>query len=263
MLALRFGLVLALLLASQPALAQRELERTDRRALLIGTGTTTAVVLGIAFTPKPDHCRICEPTRLDLALHRPAPPARRRAVAHVSHAISFGATPVLVLSFLGASAIRDRDGARFGQDTAMVLEALMVNTAIMSAVKRIAARRRPAFYFHREHEGEYASSPGAENVSFFSGDTSTPFVLVTSGATVAFLRDDPLAPYLLSTGLLFATSVAVMRVRADVHWPTDVLTGAILGSAIGVMLPLVLHPRQDNEAVPTAAPLVLSWGGTF
>jgi hypothetical protein len=263
MLALRSVLVLLILFASSAAIAQRELEHTDRRALLIGTGTTTAVALGISVLPKPDHCRFCEPTRLDLALHRPAPAERRVAVARVSHIVSFGATPTLVLSFLGAIAIRDRDGARFGQDTAIVLEALMVNTALTSAFKRIVARQRPAFYFHREAEGEYADEPGAANVSFFSGDTSTPFVLVASGSTVAFLRGDPLAPYMLSTGLLLATSVAVMRVRADVHWPTDVFTGAMVGSAVGVILPMLLHGRQSAAPEGTAAPLVLGWNGTF
>jgi membrane-associated phospholipid phosphatase len=38
-----------------------------------------------------------------------------------------------------------------------------------------------------------------------------------------------------------------LRIAADKHYLSDVLTGALLGSAMGVAIPLLLHPRRTES----------------
>ena len=40
--------------------------------------------------------------------------------------------------------------------------------------------------------------------------------------------------------LPLATSVALLKIKAGYHYPTDVAAGALVGSALGVLVP-VLH----------------------
>jgi len=61
--------------------------------------------------------------------------------------------------------------------------------------------------------------------SFPSGDAALAF-----GAAAAL---GIVAPRYRAFALLFALAVAVSRVLAGVHYPSDVLAGAILGSVVG------------------------------
>ena len=56
--------------------------------------------------------------------------------------------------------------------------------------------------------------------------------------------DSSLKPYVWGTSLLFAATVGYLRFAAGMHYPTDILTGALVGSAIGYLIPL-LHKKDD------------------
>jgi membrane-associated phospholipid phosphatase len=68
-----------------------------------------------------------------------------------------------------------------------------------------------------------------------------------------------------------ATSVAVLRIRADRHYTTDVLAGALIGTSTGFLLPKLGHywfelaPERATAGVRwSAAPLVGStWGAVL
>jgi membrane-associated phospholipid phosphatase len=53
-----------------------------------------------------------------------------------------------------------------------------------------------------------------------------------------------LAPCL--AGLAFAGATAVLRIVGDMHYTTDVITGAIMGTGVGVLLPYLLHYGHDD-----------------
>jgi membrane-associated phospholipid phosphatase len=104
------------------------------------------------------------------------------------------------------------------------LEALLTTAAITTAAKHAAGRLRP---------DEYAGARPAVGASFFSGHTSSAFAAATMLTIDAYqykwLSDDTrwLVPA-LSYGL--AGSVGYLRMAADRHWGTDVLTGAAVGT---------------------------------
>jgi membrane-associated phospholipid phosphatase len=51
-----------------------------------------------------------------------------------------------------------------------------------------------------------------------------------------------------------ATGVGYLRIAADKHYFSDVMTGAIVGSAIGIGVPLLFHSPRAEAATSTIQP---------
>jgi membrane-associated phospholipid phosphatase len=87
--------------------------------------------------------------------------------------------------------------------------------------------------------------------SFFSGHTSQAFagaaMVCSAHLNLPLLGggDIELLPCL--TGMGLAATTAMMRVLGDQHYITDVVTGAVIGTGVGFLLPWLLHFRhRDN-----------------
>jgi membrane-associated phospholipid phosphatase len=93
------------------------------------------------------------------------------------------------------------------------------------------------------------------NVSFYSGHTAMSFALATASGTVASLRGYRLAPVIWVVGIPLATLTGVLRINADRHYFTDVLTGAVLGSAMGFLGPW-LHRKQKSPTAISLYPVI-------
>jgi membrane-associated phospholipid phosphatase len=83
--------------------------------------------------------------------------------------------------------------------------------------------------------------------SFFSGHTSYTFsfAVFLSTTFANYNPDSSLKPYVWSTSLLLAATTGYLRLAAGMHYPTDIIAGAIVGSAIGYLIPL-LHEKDDD-----------------
>jgi membrane-associated phospholipid phosphatase len=176
-----------------------------------------------------------------------------------SNVLDFG---VLPLGVLGAQYALSRNSGATGsmslQDSVIILESSMLTLALNQSVKFIAGRERPFVHVLPEDQKLLTPHPTDNNVSFFSGHTSLAFSLVVSAGTVAHLRGYQHRGWIWAVGLPLATSVGLLRMGADKHYLTDVAVGAVVGSAFGVAVPLLLHGRVSER--PDAVSLRVSGG---
>jgi hypothetical protein len=170
-----------------------------------------------------------------------------------SNVLDFG---VLPLGVLGAQyALSQGSGAprsMFFQDSVIIVQSSMLTLVLNQSVKFIAGRERPFVHVLPEDQKPLTAHPTDNNLSFFSGHTSLAFSLVVSAGTVAELRGYKHRGWIWAVGLPMATSVGLLRIAADKHYLTDVLVGAVVGSAFGVAVPLLLHGRVNEAPGATA-----------
>ncbi len=148
-----------------------------------------------------------------------------------------------------SAAVENADRA-FPVDLLIITEAVAVSTFLNQATKIAFARERPFVHAMPPEERKKTALPSDNYVSFYSGHSAMTFSLATAAGTVATLRGYRLMPLVWSTLLPLAAATGYLRLGADKHYLTDVLSGAILGSAVGVLLPLLYHGREGNELVP-------------
>ncbi|MGZ4809223.1 MAG: phosphatase PAP2 family protein [Thermoanaerobaculia bacterium] len=102
------------------------------------------------------------------------------------------------------------------------LESSMWAAGVVTPIlKRTAGRYRPI----QEH-GTYSFKPFSNAESFPSGHATNAFALATA---IAAHSDGYLVPTIAYT---LATSVAIARVNDRVHFPSDVVAGALIGRAV-------------------------------
>jgi membrane-associated phospholipid phosphatase len=162
-------------------------------------------------------------------------------------------------------------GVRDGWD-ALIVDAVLYGesaalTQALTDITKIAVRRpRPIDYIHCASS---ASSAGCSStnmeLSFFSGHTAGVSSVVGTATYLAFVRAPHTArPWItLGAGALLTAFVGYERVRAAAHFPTDVITGALAGASVGVLVPH-LH-RHKEEAPPVwlgLAPVTRGQGGS-
>lgn len=153
------------------------------------------------------------------------------------------------LEMIAASANENAQRA-FPVDFLIIAESVAVSTVLNQATKIIVARERPFVHHMNDEERTKTALPSDNNVSFYSGHTSLSFTLAAAAGTVATLRGYRLMPLVWATLMPLAAATGYLRIAADKHYFTDVMTGMVIGTAVGVVLPLLFHGRDGDELVP-------------
>jgi membrane-associated phospholipid phosphatase len=243
--------VLAEPVSSEPTVAPasaHELSNVSVRFLALefaASAAFSATFLLAAGSP-PTECRWCATNGFDEAVRDALRASHPRTAAGLSHVFSTGAAPALAVGALVPTAYMFGRPSYALEDAVITLDATIVTLGISHGTKRFVARSRPAVQHGVVAETEYADKPSEWNQSFFSADTSVAFALASSATTLSYLRGYPSAPWVLFAGSIIGTGTALLRVAADVHYATDVLTGAAVGTAVGFSLPYFLHGRADG-----------------
>lgn len=256
-------LMLALTLAAVPTTASAaEAYALQNTEPLFLTGEFLAsVALGffvpdLVLAPLPDPLTCadawCTPPGIDVSLNKAFALREPKAAGTISHVFTVGLTPAAVFagSILGAAEAGKAGYAL--SDTVIILDAFLLSTGINSIAKVGARRQRPAFHYGREDRTEAAGHSGEEFVSFYSGDTTWAWTLAASGTTLAYLHGYEHARWVAIGSGSLALVGSFLRMAADMHWFTDVLVGAAVGTAVGAGLPLLLHRREGAEALSLA-----------
>ncbi len=154
------------------------------------------------------------------------------------------------------------EGALSGlNDMVVVAESALVATALPSMTTLATSRPRPYTYGTRAPLSE--RSGGAAALSFISSHTSISFAIATAMFFAAKrLHPESTLPWVvLGIGLVVASSVATARVLSGQHFPTDALSGAVVGASVGVVVSAV-H-RSPVEVTPTAGGAQVSFTRSF
>lgn len=134
------------------------------------------------------------------------------------------------------------------------LEAALLVKGSTYLLKGLVERKRPFVYNTKlSIEDRYWMAYSEDNDvfhSFVSGHATTAFALATFTSTVFtdIHGTSTWSRLLWGSTLTFATLTAYARVKAGEHYPTDVIVGAIVGGAIGHLVP-VLHRRGRSDRV--------------
>jgi membrane-associated phospholipid phosphatase len=259
-------------LASRTGAAQpRELRHDTRVDVAVTATGATWLILSelLKGSLVPEKCRWCYRADDGGDLLNPYDGwVRRRLLwkdtraAHVASNVGLGLLePATQLGLTFLSANQAGSAKYFPLDALLITEATVIAGVLNQVAKFGFARERPfVHYLPRAPNAirELAASPTDDNLSFFSGHTTIAFAIATSSATIATMRGYKLAPVIWGTGIAFGASVGYLRIAADKHYFSDVMTGAIVGSLVGVAVPLILHSPRHDDAPPGASAQALS-----
>jgi membrane-associated phospholipid phosphatase len=206
----------------------------------------------------PDTCRWCATDGLDTSVRdalkwRDDRTGTANALSYLTGFLIVPAVPYLI----SVTDTLEHRGVEDGLDDGIAIAEAGVATALLDqTVKFAAGRQRPFVHFAAgPRQGD-----SDDNLSFYSGHTSLAFALATAGGTIASKRHQRLAPLVWGLGLGFAATTGYLRIAADKHYATDVLTGAAVGSAAGLLLPRVFH---DHAIVAVPMPNGVAVTGVF
>ncbi len=125
----------------------------------------------------------------------------------------------------------------------MYLEVALLTIGITDLTKSLALRKRP--YLYNPDLSLADKEDMIENNvydSFFSGHTSSAFAAAVffSKTYSDIYGNTTLSKVIWGTSLALASTTGYLRYQSGQHYPTDILAGALVGSAIGYLVP-VLH----------------------
>jgi PAP2 superfamily protein len=225
-----------------------------------GGGLALYVASEFAFKPAlaPAACRWCDRDAngvdalnpLDAALRSAAvwPVDRQGQADALSSVDVYLLMPAAMYGLDGYMASRSGSIGRWGEDAVIITEATVAAALLNQAVKFIAGRERPFVHVLPDDEKASTENPLDNNVSFYSGHTTTAFAMLFATLSVAELRAYPQRWLLWAVGVPVALAAPYLRMASDRHYFTDVLAGAVVGGAVGWFLPVLLHPRHDVAA---------------
>jgi undecaprenyl-diphosphatase len=179
-------------------------------------------------------------SRLDLAVYRAiaatSSPSLDASMRRLSNLANHSKIWLVVAAGMGAVGGRAGRRAAAAGAVAIALNSATVNLVI----KRAGRRTRP--------DREAAAVPAARHVtmpssaSFPSGHTASGFAFAASQAGVAPLIAGPLR--------LLATAVGYSRVHTGVHYPGDVVIGALIGTTVGESVALAVRWIERRPHIP-------------
>lgn len=129
-------------------------------------------------------------------------------------------------------------------DLILLQEALVISSSLVSYSKA-TLKLHPTPMVYEGSTATEAEKLDSRNVSsFFSGHTTAAFTTAVFTAYTYQLKHQgsPLVPWVWGGSLAAASTVGGLRIAAGKHFPSDILAGAAVGSAVGYLVPR-LHLR--------------------
>ncbi len=228
---------------------------------LVVTGiATTGYIITAAAKSKllPTYCRWCDVNSFDNWGHDNIKWGNTNAANKAVYVTGYALAPMAAFGLDALAAGHDGALSNFLPDALIIAEAVSLSAFTTELVKIAAGRQRPYAHF-----GGGSTSP-SDNNSFYSGHTSLAFSLAAASGTVATMRGYRLAPLVWGTGMAIAATTGYLSIAADRHYLTDVIAGAVLGSAFGVGIPYLFHrPKEEGSSRISLSAAPLDGGGVL
>ena len=153
-----------------------------------------------------------------------------------------------LLSFTSSAVQNDA-----GTYITMYLQNILTIYSVSHLPKPLVRRYRP-YSYNTEVDDSIRIRKGA-TLSFFSAHTSVSFASAVFLSTTfnKYNPDSNLTPYIWGTSLLIASAVGYLRYASGDHFPTDIITGAIVGSVVGFLIPLIHESNEEEKGLNVPA----------
>jgi membrane-associated phospholipid phosphatase len=128
----------------------------------------------------------------------------------------------------------------YGKRTLVYGETIMVSLFMNGLTKYLVGRPRPYTYSDDPRVQAYAEQQGKDShLSFYSGHASTTFAASVAGAYLFAQNttDKRARAVVWGFELALAGATANLRTRAGKHFYSDVIVGALVGAAVGYLVP--------------------------
>lgn len=153
--------------------------------------------------------------------------------AHRSSNVLFGVATAATLT----TAIINQRGEQPLLPVVVIMESGLFSAGLTNTVKELVRRPRPYLYNGAVPSSAY--HPGDDAASFWSGHTANMAAITFAGASL--VQRSEASPGLKTITWIGAAvapaAMGYLRVRAGRHFPTDVLTGYVVGAAVGFAVP--------------------------
>ena len=120
-------------------------------------------------------------------------------------------------------------------------ETIAIAWGAKELAKHCVTRYRPYMYF--EGAPQDAIDDGDYKDSFFSGHATLSFAAAgfTTYQALTYLPDSPYKWITIGVSYALCTTTAALRLASGNHFMSDILCGAVVGSALGFFVPWVNH----------------------
>jgi len=170
----------------------------------------------------------------------------RSATYNYSESISRAGDILLSAAAAAPLALLLDDAARgdVGTLTLMYAETMALALILPAYVKGTVNRIRPFVYDPAVPMDKKTTRDARK--SFFSRHTSVAFASAMFLSTVYddYHPDSTARRYVWAASLLMATAVGFTRYQSGEHFPTDIIVGAVTGSAAGLVIPRLHRPPR-------------------
>ncbi len=131
----------------------------------------------------------------------------------------------------------EKSRKQFGQVGLFTLESLLINTAATNLTKVLAKRIRPFVY--NPSAPLHPKLKKNARYSFFSGHTSnvTSMYFLTASLLRDFYPGEKITKVAWPVAVVVPALTGYLRMRAGKHFLSDVVSGYIVGAAVGMIIP--------------------------
>lgn len=122
----------------------------------------------------------------------------------------------------------------------IIIESILLTGAITEYIKNIVQRPRPYAYNKELKKPEILKQEDTYK-SFFSGHTSLAFATLVSFAYIYHMehKESIWRWIVWSSSIILSSLIGGFRILSGKHFPTDVITGAVVGTIVGILVPII------------------------